>query len=183
MSMKQSLSEKEREARRQARADSFWGAFRFTENGRPKSGFGVYTFSLSIAYVLVYLGCYEGAIRLLTAPLSGAPAWASNLVAALSASAVGALICCLPHRFFSDKRLVFGGHLWLCAYALAVLVIMLALLGFSEGYVGFLIFCGWFVLPPAALGTGVSALLYRRDHAPRRPAEAEPEWKRYVDRR
>ena len=183
MSRNQSLSEKEREARRQARADGFWGAFRFTENGRPKSGFGVYTFSLSIVYVLVYLGCYEGAIRLLTDPLSGAAAWVSNLIVALAACAAGVLICCLPHRFFSDKRLVFAGHLWLCAYALAVLVIMLVLLGFSEGYVSFLIFFGWFVLPPVGLGTGVSALLFRRDRAPRQPVEAEPEWKKYVNRR
>lgn len=177
------LSEKEREARRQARADSFWGAFRFTENGRPKSGFGVYTFSLSLVYAAVYFGGYEAAIRLLTGPTAALPAWAANLLIALLASAVGAALCCLPHRFFSDKRLVFGAHLWLCAYALAVLVIMLAMLGFSEGYVNFLVFFGWFILPPVGLGTLVSALLFRRSRAASLPPADEPEWKQYVNRR
>lgn len=164
-----------------SRAERFWSAFRFTENGRPKSGFGVYTFSLSLLFAAVYFLCYEGAIRLLSAPLASLPAWAANLLTALAASAIGAALCCLPHRFLSDKRLVFGGHLWLCAYALAVLVIMLALLGFTDAYGAFLTFFGWFVLPPVGLGTLASALLTRRNRVPAPPPE--PEWRQYVDRR
>lgn len=167
---------------KESRADRFWSAFRFTENGRPKSGFGVYTFSLSLAFAAVYFLCYEGAIRLLSAPLSALPAWAANLLTALPAAILGAALCCLSHRFFSDKRLVFGGHLWLCAYALAVLVIMLALLGFTRAYGAFLVFFGWFAIPPVGLGTLLSALLFRRDHAPAKRAE-QPEWRKYVDRR
>lgn len=166
---------------RDSRAERFWSAFRFTENGRPKSGFGVYTFSLSLLYAAVYFGCYEGAIRLLSGPLEPLPAWAANLLIALPASLTGAALCCLPHRFFSDKRLVFGGHLWLCAYAAAVLVIMLILLGFTEAYGAFLTFFGWFVLPPVGIGTAASALLMRRDRAPEPPPE--PEWRKYVGRR
>ena len=167
---------------RQSRADRFWSAFRFTENGRPKSGFGVYTFSLSLAYAAVYFLCYEGAIRLLSGPLSGLSAWQANLFTALSAAILGAALCCLPHRFFSDKRLVLGGHLWLCAYALAVLVIMLVLLGFTPAYGAFLVAFGWFVAPPVCLGTLASAMLFKRDHTPARPPE-EPEWRKYVNRR
>lgn len=165
---------------RHSRAEGFWNAFRFTENGRPKSGFGVYTFSLSIVYVLVYGACFMAAIELLTHPLRNLPAWAGNLIIALLASGVGAAICCLPHRFFGDKRLVFGGHLWLCAYAVAVLVIMLVLVGI-EAYVDFLIPFGWFVLPPVAIGTAVSAWLYSRSRTPEAPEE--PEWKQYINRR
>lgn len=184
MSRAQRPSDAERERRVSERAERFWSAFRFTENGRPKSGFGVYTFSLSLLFAAVYFLCYEGAIRLLTGSLSAWPAWASNLVLAALASLAGAALCCLPHRFFSDKRLAFGGHLWLCAYALAVLVIMLAMLGFTRSYVNFLVFFGWFVLPPVGAGTALSALLFRRDHAPKPPEESEePEWKRYVNRR
>jgi len=177
------LSQKEREERRANRAESFWEAFRFTENGKPKSSLIIYTFSLSLLFTGVYILCYEGAIRLLTEPLSSLPAWASNLVIALLSSAVGCALCCLPHRFFGDKRLVFGGHLWLCGYAAAVLLIMLILIGPGEGFLSFLVFFCWFVLPPTALGTLVSALLFRRDHVKKEALAPEPEWKKYVNRR
>lgn len=167
---------------KESRAERFWSAFRFTENGRPKSGLGVYTFSLSLAFAAVYFLCYEGAIRLLSGPLSRLSVWQANLLTALSATIPGAALCCLPHRFFSDKRLALGGHLWLCLYAAAVLVIMLALLGFTRAYGAFLVFFGWFVLPPVGLGTLLSALLYRKDRRPPRAPE-EPEWRRYVNRR
>ena len=183
MSSKRRQTEQERQERAQARAESFWGAFRFTENGKPKSSFGVYTFSLSIAYAAVYFLCYEGAIRLLTGPLSALPAWAANLLIAVPAAAAGAALCCLPHRFFRDKRLAFGGHLWLCAYALAVLVIMLAMLGFTPAFGAFAVFFAWFVLPPVAVGTVASALLYRRDAGGDKSEAPEPAWKQYVNRR
>ena len=183
MTDKRPLSQREKEERRAKRADSFWEAFRFTENGKPKSSLILYTFSLSILFVLVYMACYEGAIRLLTEPLSALPAWASNLVIALLSSAAGCALCCLPHRFFGDKRLVFGGHLWLCGYAAAVLVTMLILLGPTEGFQSFLVFFCWFVLPPTALGTLISALLFKRDHQRKTEQAPEPEWKKYVDRR
>ena len=77
---------------------------------------------------------------------------------------------------------MFFGHLWLCAYALAILVIMLILLGFTEGFVSFLTFFAWFVIPPVTAGAAASFLLYRRDAAPEVKDE-EPEWKKYVTRR
>ena len=183
MDKKERLTKKERDKKRRERADSFWSAFQFTKDGKPKSSLVVYTFSLSILFALVYFLCYEGSIRLLTAPLAALPAWAGNLAIALLASAAGAAVCCLPHRFFRDKRLVFGGHLWLCVYAAAVLVIMLAIMGFTEGFASFLVFFCWFILPPTAVGTVASALLYRRDHVTEPPKEEEPEWKKYISRR
>ena len=183
MSQKKALTDREKQKRRQEKADSFWSAFQFTENGKPKSSLIVYTFSLSILFAAAYFLCYEGAIRLLTGPLSSLPAWGANLIIALSASAAGVALCCLPHRFFRDKRLVFGGHLWLCAYAAAVLVIMLIMLGFTEAMGSFLVFFVWFILPPAGLGTALSFLLFRRDRRPKSNTEQEPEWKKYVYRR
>ena len=174
---------REKQERRGKRAESFWRAFQFTENGKPKSSLIVYTFSLSVLFAAVYCLCYEGTIRLMTGPLSALPAWGSNLIIALLASAAGAALCCLPHRFFRDKRLVFGGHLWLCGYAALILLIMLVIMGFTEGFASFLIFFAWFVLPPVAVGTAVSALLYSRDRTAVPQTEAEPEWKKYVSRR
>lgn len=173
----------EKERRRKERADRFWGAFLFTENGKPKSSLLIYTFCLSFVFAAVYVLCYEGAMRLLTDPLSGWRPWMGNLVIALTASAAGAMLCCLPHRFFSDKRLVFGGHLWLALYAVAVMVTMLIFLSGTGATGTFMTFFGWFVVIPVALGTGASALLYRRDHHSAPPSEEEPEWKKYVNRR
>ena len=136
-----------------------------------------------IPLAAVYALCYEGAIRLLTEPLARLPAWGSNLVISLVSSGVGAALSCAPHRFMRDKRLVFGGHLWLCGYAAAILGIMLVMMGFSEAFGAFLIFFGWAVALPVSLGTGVSAVRFRRDRQPAKPAEPEPEWKKYVNRR
>ena len=171
------------EARRRERADRFWGAFLFTENGKPKSSLMVYTFCLSFVFAAVYVLCYEGAIRLLTASTAAWPVWASNMLISATASVVGAAVCCLPHRFFKDKRLVFGGHMWLVLYALAVLATMLILLRGTEGTGAFLTLFGWFVAIPVALGAVVSGWLYRKDYRPEEPAEPEPEWKKYVNRR
>ena len=168
-----------KEKQRKSKAEGFWEAFRFTENGKPKSSLVIYTFSLSVLFAAVYALCYEGAIRLLTGPLASLPAWGSNLVISLVSSGVGAAVCCAPHRFWRDKRLVFGGHLWLCGYAVAVLVVMLAMMGFSEGFGAFLIFFGWAVAMPVAIGTVASAILFRRSRKP--TAEAEPEWKKYIN--
>ena len=59
----------------------FLEAFLFTENGKPKSSLGIYTFCLSFVFLLVYVLCYEGAIRLLTGPLSpDAAFWTAKIV-------------------------------------------------------------------------------------------------------
>jgi len=165
------------------RAERFWNTFLFTENGRPKSGFGVYTFSLSIVFAVVYALCYEGAIRLLTDVTASWPVWCGNLSIAFTASAVGAAVCCLPQRFLRDRRLVLGGHLWLVLYAAVVLVAMLVILRFGERTVAFLYAYGWFAAPPVAVGTIASFLLYRRGGKSSGPPQTEPEWKKYVYRR
>lgn len=173
----------EKERRRKDRADRFWSAFLFTENGKPKSSLLVYTFCLSFVFAAVYVLAYEGVMRLLSGPLETAAVWVSNLTIALIASILGAAVCCLPHRFMKDKRLVFGGHLWLLLYAVMVLVTMLIMLGGDDATGAFLTFFGWFVALPVAVGCGASGLLFRRDWHPEVPKTEEPEWKKYVNRR
>ena len=46
---------KERKEKWAKREKSFWKAFLFTEDGKPKSGLMVYTFCLSLVYVLLYV--------------------------------------------------------------------------------------------------------------------------------
>ena len=170
-----------KEEQRKSKAEGFWEAFRFTENGKPKSSLVIYTFSLSVLFAAVYALCYEGAIRLLTGPLASLPAWGSNLVISLAASGIGAAVCCAPHRFFRDKRLVFGGHLWLCGYAAVILAVMGIMMGLTEEFAAFLIFFGWAVAVPVILGTAASELLFRKSRQPALTAAAEPEWKKFVN--
>jgi len=174
---------KKEQDRRKSKADRFWSAFLFTENGKPKSSFLVYTFSLSFVFAVVYVLCYELSIRLLTDPLSALPSNAGNLVISLLASVLGAAICCIPHFFFKDKRLVFGGHLWLLAYALAILITMLIIMRDTDGIAAFLNFFGWFITIPVAVGCVAGGVLCRMHHHPEEKKESEPEWKKYVQRR
>ena len=46
-------AKKERKEKWAKREKSFWKAFLFTEDGKPKSGFLVYTFCLSLVFVLL----------------------------------------------------------------------------------------------------------------------------------
>jgi len=167
--------------KKKSRADRFWESFLFTENGKPKSSLMIYTFCLSFVFLAVYVVCFLLMISLQVKLLSSLPAFASNVIVSLLASAAGLLICCIPHRFMQDKRLVFGAHLWLLLYAIASLIAMLIMLD-GEATNVLLVFFGWFVAIPLAVSLPVTAYLYRRDHHPKQ-SEPEPEWKKYVNRR
>jgi len=167
--------------KKKSKADRFWESFLFTENGKPKSSLMIYTFCLSFVFLAVYVVCFLLMISLLTNSLSSLPAFVSNALVGILASAIGVFICCIPHRFMQDKRLVFGAHLWLLLYAIASLIAMLIMLA-GEATNVLLVFFGWFVAIPLAVSLPVTAYLYRRDHHPK-TAEPEPEWKKYVNRR
>ena len=166
-----------------SRADRFWSSFLFTENGKPKSSYGVYTFSLSVLFSVIHVACWLGATELENRWLAGMDAGTADLLTALAAAAVGAAVCCSVHFLTRDKRLVFGAYLWLCVYVLVSLAAVDIIMLGSAATWDFLRFWGLSAVLPAALGTLVSWLLRRRDHHPEAKSEQEPEWKKYVDRR
>ena len=181
-------AEKERRRREskekwEKRERNFWKTFLFTEDGKPKSGLVIYTFCLSFVLLAVYLLAFDLVIEGLTPVMEGWPAALANLLQALAASAIGLAASWVLHRLCSDKRLAFGSPLWLALYAAAVLITMVILL-WGTGATGvFLVFFGWFVLIPLALGLLVTFLLYRRDYRPPHPGPGdEPEWKKYIRR-
>lgn len=183
------ISEVEKEQRRKERKEkwekrerSFWKAFLFTEDGKPKSGLMVYTFFLSVALLLVYLFAFNYIIEGLTPVMAGLPVFASNLLQSLLAGAVILLVAFVLHRVMKDKRLMFGAYLWLAVYAAAVLVTMLILLRGTGAEPEFLVFFVWFVLIPLVLGLAVTYVLYRKDYVPEDP-DQEPDWKKYIKRR
>lgn len=183
------IDQAERERQKKARKEkwakrekSFWKAFLFTEDGKPKSGLMVYTFCLSLVYVLLYVAAFNFSIEWLTPVTASWPALAGNLLQSLAAGGALALVSLVLHRLFADKRLMFGCHLWLACYALLVCVSMLFLLGDREAFGAFLHFFFWFILLPVSLGLAVTFLLYRRDYVPPKREEEQP-WKKYTQRR
>lgn len=170
---------KEKWARREK---SFWKAFLFTEDGKPKSGLMVYTFCLSIVFILLYIGVFNLVITWFSPVTAEWPAFAGNLVQSLAAGAVGVLAALVLHRIFSDKRLMLGTFLWLGAYAVLVCVSMVFMLGDREAFGAFLHFFAWFAAIPVILGLTVSYLLYRRDYVPPKQEEDQP-WKKFTQRR
>lgn len=183
------VSEVEKERRRKERKEkwakrekSFWKAFLFTEEGKPKSGLAIYTFFLSVGMLVVYLLAFNYVIEGLTPVMSDLPVLLSNLLQSLAASAVMLLVAFVLHRIMKDKRLMFGAYLWLALYSVASFITMLILLRGTGAQPEFLVFFGWFVLIPLALGLVMTGLLYRRDYVPEDPNQ-EPEWKKYIKRR
>lgn len=173
---------KERKEKWAKREKSFWKAFLFTEDGKPKSGLMVYTFCLSIVFVLLYIGAFNLIINWLSPVTAEWPVFAGNLVQSLAAGVVGVLVTLILHRIFSEKRLMLGTYLWLAGYILLVSVSMIFMLGDWEAFVAFLHFFAWFAAIPVALGLIVSYFLYRRDYVPPKREEDQP-WKKFTQRR
>ena len=173
---------KERKEKWAKREKSFWKAFLFTEDGKPKSGLMVYTFCLSIVFVLLYIGAFNLIINWLSPVTAEWPVFAGNLVQSLAAGVVGVLVTLILHRIFSEKRLMLGTYLWLAGYILLVSVSMIFMLGDWEAFVAFLHFFAWFAVIPVILGLIVSYFLYRRDYVPPKREEDQP-WKKFTQRR
>ena len=173
---------KERKEKWAKREKSFWKAFLFTEDGKPKSGLMVYTFCLSIVFVLLYIGAFNLIINWLSPVTAEWPVFAGNLVQSLAAGVVGVLVTLILHRIFSEKRLMLGTYLWLAGYILLVSVSMIFMLGDWEAFVAFLHFFAWFAAIPVALGLIVSYFLYRQDYVPPKREEDQP-WKKFTQRR
>ncbi|WP_298030519.1 hypothetical protein [uncultured Dysosmobacter sp.] len=145
-------------------ADSFWGAFQMTENGKVKSTLMLYSFCLAWLFIFVYGALFFFLLDPLDAVLAGLPVTAVNLLEALIPSAVGAAVCGLAW-FLSktEKRLLPAAYLWAFLLMLACLITLL-IYSKDEPEVRQMILWlfGMFVLPPLVLGGGSSIFLYYR---------------------
>ena len=163
------IRDAERERDRQARKEKwdkrekkFWRTFLFTEEGKPKSGFGIYTFCLSFVFLAFYVLGFHLVTEYLTGPMAGWPVKLSNLCQATLAGLFGVALTWVCHRLFSDKLFALRG----------------------TGAAGaFLTFYGWFVVIPLCLGLLAAYFMYQRDYRPPAKPEAEPAWRKYTKRR
>ena len=172
----------ERKQKSEERSKKFWRAFLFTENGRPKSGFLIYTFCLAIVFLAIQYASFSFIVDWLDPVTKNWPLVLGNLT--------GAVICSLPaliagrllHKWFSDKRLMLGAYIWLALLAAASVIAMTIMLSGTGTMPEFLKFFFWFAVIPLVLGLTVFYLLYRRDYRPKVPKEEEPEYKKYIRR-
>lgn len=179
----QERKRQDRRKKREERSKSFWSTFLFTENGKPKSGFIVYTFSLSVVFIALHILAYH-LIDLLHPLTEHWPVIWGNLFDSLCISAPVLLIGYVLHRLFSDKRLMFGTYVWLLVYMAAALITLAVFMPDSADLLDFVLYLAvWFAIIPVALGVLLFFFLCRKDHHPKAPAEEEPEWKKYVHRR
>lgn len=174
--------QQERRKKWDERGKRFWSTFLFTENGKPKSGFMVYTFSLSIVFIALHLVFFSFVTDLLAPLTAGWPVFWGNLLGSVSVSALCLLIGALLHRLFTDKRLMLGTYLWLALYIVAAFITMAVILRETGAMREFTLFSVWFLLIPLFCGLLLFGLLCKRDYHPKEQAEEEPEWKKYVRR-
>ena len=174
---------RERSKRWEERSKRFWRSLLFTENGKPKSGFLIYTFCLSAVFIALHLIAYTYIVDWLAPLTESWPLVLGNLTSSLSVSAAVLLVGFVLHRLLKDKRLMLGTYLWLLLYTAAAIITMALVLQDAEAMKLFLRFALWFVLIPVGLGLALFYLLYRRDYRPETPAQTdEPAWKKYVRR-
>ncbi|MDD6679315.1 MAG: MFS transporter [Firmicutes bacterium] len=194
MSLSDDLSvharEAEKEQRKKARREkwarrekSFWKAFLFTKDGKPKSGLLIYTFCLSFVFIGLYIAAFFYFIDWLSPSLETRSPLVSNLVVSAAVSAVGILTGWLIHHFSKEKRLFFGTFVWMAVYLVLVLITMLIMLRGTGAVEAFLYFYLWFMVIPVISGLPVSFLLYRKDYRPPVEQEEDKPWKQYTQRR
>ena len=176
------LKQEERKKKWDERGQKFWSAFLFTENGKPKSGFIIYTFCLAIVFFALYFAGFYFLVDLLAPLVKGWPVIFGNLFSSLCCSAVGLIVGYAFHRWFSDKRLILGAHIWLAILAVASIITMAIMLKGTGAMPEFMKFFLWFVIIPVCLGLVVFYRLYRRDHHPKAEKEEEPDYKKYIRR-
>ena len=159
-------------------ADSFWGAFQMTENGRVKSTLLLYSFCLCWALLAVYCGCFALFSPLLDNLLQGLPVGLINFLEALIPAAAGTAVGFLAWLLPGDKRLLPASYIWLTLLMLACLIALTVMMGLDS--LGLILqFFGMFVLAPLAVGLSTSMLAYYL-YWKKRPAAGDPArpWKR-----
>jgi hypothetical protein len=177
-----SRSEQNKEEKRTERAMKFWEIFSFqTRDGKPKSGFLIYTFCLSLALFGMYFGLFELVIDHLTPAMKSWPPVLINAVQSLLVSAAGMVVAAVLHRLFSEKRMMLAAYLWLLLYAIVTLVAMLFFLHGDPGTVSFLIVLFWFAGLPLLVALPVLTYLCKRDYQRPREERQEEGWRRFIN--
>lgn len=141
--------------------DRFWSVLFLTPEGRPKSAVLLYSFCLSLLFVIVYGICYYFLIDVLENAFASSSTAVRNIFESLIPGVAGSIPCCALCFAVKDRRIVPAAYVWLCVYAAAALISMLFICEEGE-YSVFLYF--FVMIVPAGLitGTAFTHHMYRR---------------------
>ena len=142
---------------------TFKDFFRFTKDGRMKSGAVVYSFSFAVLYLIIYGAAYYFLIDLLASAAANLPVWAANLIGAIVPAAVGALICAIPLIWAGMRKMALLGYLWAAVFGVVFLIAMCILLRTDRDALRIFLSLFLSMFPaPMVLGGGLAWLLYKK---------------------
>ena len=141
--------------------DRFWAALFLTPEGKPKSAFLLYSFCLSLVFLIAYGVSYFFLINVLKKAFAQSSVAVRNIFESLVPGLAGSLVCCAPWFFIKNKRMLPAAYIWLALYAVAALMAMAFLAGSGDFRI-FLYF--YLMLVPSGLVSGAvfSLLMFRR---------------------
>ena len=167
----------------QRKIDQFLRVLFLDEKGAPKSAVLLYSFLLAILFVLIYLAAYLLLLDPLEQLCSGASVAARNIIQYLVPAIAGSVPCvALYFAFPKKKQLVPYAFLWMVALLVAIMLVELLLIDWSDAWTDYQLFLVILAIPLAVsiLCGGIPAtLLYRKDmkkareereNAPKRPS-------------
>ncbi len=174
----------ERKEKFEKRSNSFWKAFMFTKDGKPKSSFLVYSVFLSFGILFLYVLSFAYVLELIKPIISSMSTNLQNFSGSMICSIVVLFPVILIHNLLKDKRMMFAAYLWLTLYVAACVIALLVIMrSDTEACVTFMKFALWFLFIPLFTGLPLSYALFRRDYVPpRQNVEDEPDWKKYIRR-
>ena len=146
--------------------------FRFTKDGKMKSGTFAYSITYAALILVVYGAAYYFMIDVLAPLTKDLAPWLANLIGAIVPALVGALICLIPIELISNKKPFFLGYVWIAVFALMFLIAMIILL--KDDREALSIFLHLFVImvpAPLLIGGGSALYLWKRSERIERTSE------------
>lgn len=102
--------------------------FRFTRDGKMKSGTVTYSITFAALYLVVYGAAYYFLIDVLAPMTADMAIWLSDLIGALVPGLVGAIVCLIPLKLLFNKKPAFLGYVWIAIFAVLFLIVMIIML-------------------------------------------------------
>ena len=153
-----------------------------TEEGKPKSTVLIYSFSLSLLFIVVFLVSYWMLLEPLEKALQSSSVVLRNIVEYTIPAVVGCIPCvALSFAFKVRMNMVPAAFTWLCVIDVIMIVTMAFMVDMSDWateYGLFMAITGVPMLLSALLGTVASQVVYRR-----RKKALETRMEKYSSRR
>ncbi len=154
------------------KVDRICQAIFLTENGKPKSALLIYSFSLALLFVVVFIASYMLLLEPLEMAFQNKSVFVRNLVEYSIPAIIGCLPClALSFAFRERKNMVAASFTWFDVIVIIMFVTMAFMVDKSDWATEYRLFLNILGLPmliSALLGTVGSQVIYRR----RRRAEA-----------